>query len=703
MRWFAAAVLWPLPALAQNSGGDALLTVVVTPQRADAEPFDVPASVNIVRLGDETRAAVNLSETLDGIPGVLARDRQNYAQDLQISVRGFGTRAPFGIVGTRIYVDGIPATQPDGVGQVSHVNLDSASRVEVLRGPFSVLYGNASGGVIQVSTAEGTAPPTLETDLVTGGNGLLRGSLNLRGASGPLDYNADYTHFQTDGSRAHSGAKRESGNIRAGLALGGGTRLTLIANTVYLPEAEDALGLDRLQYETDPGQATPQAFDFNTRKTVEQTQAGVILDHDFSSAHALRVLLYYGQRDVEQFLAIPPGPQGNARHSGGVVDLANAYGGTDVRWSYRGTLGQGALNLAVGVTHDRLDSHRRGYNNFIGATTGVKGTLRRDEINTIYTLDPYVQAGWEFTPDAAVVAGLRRSQVRFDSVDRFITAANPDDSGSRSYTEVTPALGLRYRLTPASNFYAAYGEGFDSPTFAELTYQPSGAGGLNFALQPARTRNSELGYKWRGAAGVQVNAALFHADTRDEIVVANAQGGRTTYQNAGRSRRQGVEFDTAWQVNPSHQLQLAYTWLDSGFRDAFLTCAAACPAPNVTVDAGNRIPGVPRTQLFGEWRGGRETGWSATLDGRFLSRVAVNSTNTEFAPAYGLFGASVGYIWPYSTGRLRVYLRGDNLLDRTYVGSVIVNDTNGRFYEPGPTRTALAGLAWRWKIPSSTE
>src|SRR5581483_942357 len=108
-----------------------------------APTFDIGASIDRVDVqqADADRPGVNLSEVLAGVPGVLARDRQNYAQDMQLSVRGFGARSSFGIRGLRLYVDGIPATMPDGQGQLSNVDLGSAAAIEVLRGPFSALYG----------------------------------------------------------------------------------------------------------------------------------------------------------------------------------------------------------------------------------------------------------------------------------------------------------------------------------------------------------------------------------------------------------------------------------------------------------------------------------------------------------------------------------------------------------------------------------
>src|SRR5664279_3220534 len=210
-------------ALAQTAADPAstvLPSVVVTATRVEAAPFDVAASIDRVD-GDAVRsdrAQVNISESLGGVPGLLVRDRRNYAQDVQISVRGFGARSTFGIRGVRLYVDGIPATLPDGQGQITNVDLGSADRIEVLRGPFSALYGNSSGGVIQVFTEEGRGPPALGFSVAGGSDGALRFGAKASGASGGLGYVVSASDFRTDGYRDHSAVERRIGNVKLTVA-----------------------------------------------------------------------------------------------------------------------------------------------------------------------------------------------------------------------------------------------------------------------------------------------------------------------------------------------------------------------------------------------------------------------------------------------------------------------------------------------------
>lgn len=691
-----AAPAFAADATAPSEPKHDLPTVVVTATRTEQDPYEVPASIDSVDIGAESDTlGVNPSEYLGAIPGVLARDRQNYAQDEQISIRGFGSRSTFGVRGVRLYVDGIPATMPDGQGQVSHFNLDSAARVEVLRGPFSALYGNSSGGVIQLFTADGEEPPQFGFGLAGASYGTWRASANARGASGGFDWNLDLTHFQTDGYREHSRAKRESGNVKLGWKIGDGGKLTLLLNSVALPGAQDPLGLTRAQFEADPRGVAAVAEQFDTRKSVHQTQGGAVYEQDLGGGHSLRVLGYYGHREVEQYLAVPQSAQANPLHSGGVVDLGGDYGGTDARWTFKGELAGRPFEFAAGLAWDRQEQARHGYENFVGDALGVRGALRRNEIDTVRDFDQYAQASWRFAERWTLTAGLRHSEVRFDSADRYVTATNPDDSGKVEYRATTPVAGLLWRASDWANLYASYGKGLETPTFNELAYRADGRAGLAFDLVSARTRNGELGLKLRPAAGLEANLAVFRADTEDELAVATSAGGRTTYQNIGKARRDGVEVSLDWRFAERWRLQFAWTWLDATFRSPFTTCAGT-PCTPTPVAAGTRIPGIPKQDLHAGLDWGGERGWRASLGGDYVAAVAVNDLGSDRAPAYFVAAADLGYGFELPSGQLRAFLRVDNLFDRRYAGSIIVNDANGRYFEPAPGRTAMLGLRWTW-------
>jgi iron complex outermembrane receptor protein len=674
----------PLGALAQ-SPSPALGAVVVTATRTEVDAQQVPGSISRVdgadlRLG---RAQVNISEALGAVPGLQARDRQNYAQDVQLSMRGFGARASFGIRGLRLYVDGVPATQPDGQGQLSHVDLASAERIEVLRGPFSSLYGNSSGGVVQVFTEEGRGAPQLRLDTAAGSDGLLRFGVKASGNTGANDSGVGYvvsaSRFSTDGYREHSEARRVLANAKLTVRPHADGKLTLVANRVVLPGAQDPLGLTRAQWQANPRGVAPQALQFNTRKSMDQTQAGLVYEHHLSEAHALQFTVYGGQRGTQQFQAIPVAPQANPLHPGGVIDLNRDYGGGDLRWTWRTQLAAAPLTVVAGLAYDALREDRRGYENAVGSQLGVQGALRRNEHNRVHNFDQYLQAQWQPTARWTLHAGVRHSRVDFESEDHFVTAANPDDSGSARYSATLPAIGASFALNDAVSVYGAAGKGFETPTLNELSYRDGGLSGMNFALDAARSRSYELGLKARTAVLGEWTLALFRTDTDDEIVTRSNTGGRATFQNAGHTRRNGMEL--AWtQPLASHlRAQTALTVLDARYRDG--------------ANAGARMPGLAKTMFLTSLQWAPPQGWRGGVEWRALGRVAVNDQNSDAAGGYGVLGAFAGYVTRVGRWQLEGFVRGDNLLDKGYAGSVIVNEGNARFFEPAPGRNWLVGLS----------
>ncbi len=315
--------------------------------------LDVPASLTTVQVdADSNDLQANVTEVLGGIPGVAARDRQNFAQDTQLSMRGFGSRATFGVRGLRLYADGVPASMPDGQGQLSHFNLLGADRIQVMRGPFSALYGNSSGGVVQIWSSPGTEDFSARLRVAAGSYSENSYGAQLLGTAGLVDYNLSASRFETDGYRDQSAAKRDSVNLRLGFDTGESRSLAVVLNYLDIPEAQDPLGVTEAEWRADPRVTTSVATQFNTRKSVEQLQGGVVFEQKFSGNQTLHAMAYTGNRKVVQYLAIPTATQANALHSGGVVDLDTDYRGADLRWSWQGELLDRPLEITLGGNYD---------------------------------------------------------------------------------------------------------------------------------------------------------------------------------------------------------------------------------------------------------------------------------------------------------------------------------------------------------------
>jgi len=670
-----ALLLFAAPALAQEDA------VVVTATRTARPTLEVPASVDRIYADDisEGKAQVNLSESLGRVPGISVQNRQNYAQDLQIQSRGFGARSTFGVRGIRLVADGIPATMPDGQGQASTFDLTSAERIEVLRGPFSALYGNASGGVIAVDTQDGPREPTLESDFLLGSYQTKRGALRFGGQYGDANATGDASLFQSNGYRDHSWVRREQMNAKLKVTPSDDATFIVVANGLHQPDTQDPLGLTKAEKDANPRQATPNALLFNTKKTILQNQAGGTYQQKFG-AHRTEVMVYGGYRSIEQFLAIPLVNQNAATHSGGIVDLDRNYGGTALRWSY----GSSSVRLSAGVEYDLMNEKRKGYIN----NNGVGGALKRDEDNKVDSTGLYGQAEWWFAPSWALHGGLRRSSVRFSSEDHFIAAGNPNDSGAKTYHATTPLAGLLFRASETTSVYVNYGHGFETPTFLEIAYTNSGSG-LNFDLEASRSRHAELGIK-HVAPGVRYSAAVFGIRTENEIVVDQNTGGRATFKNVGHTRRTGFELGAEKVLGGGFDARLAWTYLKAVFEEGFNTVITTTNVV-VAVPAGATLPGTAKNQLYGELRYKQES-WFAKVEGLYRTRVATNDPNDEFADAFGVVNLVAGLTQRAAGWRVTEFARVDNVGDRNYVGSVIVNETNRRYYEPSPRRNMTVGI-----------
>ncbi|WP_218796474.1 TonB-dependent receptor PqqU [Klebsiella variicola] len=688
------ALLLPLIAAAQTADEQ---TMVVTAAPTTVSELDTPAAVSVVN-GDEMRQAaprVNLSESLGAIPGLQVQNRQNYAQDLQLSIRGFGSRATYGVRGLRIYVDGIPATMPDGQGQTSNIDIGSVDTIEVLRGPFSALYGNSSGGVINVTSQTGTQPPTVEASSYYGSFGTWHYGMKATGAVGDgshasdVDYTVSTNRFTTHGYRDHSGARKNLANARLGVRINDVSKLTLLLNSVDI-KANDAGGLTADEWRDNPRQS-PRGDQYNTRKNTRQTQAGLRYERQLSAQDDLSVMMYAGERETTQFQSIPRAPQLKPSHAGGVIDLTRHYQGIDTRLTHRGEL-LVPVTLTAGLDYENMSERRKGYENFVmvnGAPQyGEQGALRRNERNLMWNVDPYLQTQWQLTDKLSLDAGVRYSSVWFDSNDYYITPGNGDDSGDASYHKWLPAGSLKYALTDAWNVYLSAGRGFETPTINELSYRSDNQSGLNFGLKPSTNDTVEIGSKTRLGNGL-LTAALFQTNTDNEIVVDSSSGGRTSYKNAGKTRRQGMELGLDQQFGESWRLKAAWTWLDATYRT------------NVCDDAscnGNRIPGIARNMGYASFGYQPEQGWYAGSDIRYMSDIMANDENTAKAPSWTVVGLTTGYKWSYGRMDMDLFGRVDNLFDREYVGSVIVNESNGRYYEPAPGRNYGIGLNLAWRF-----
>ncbi|MDL2337991.1 MAG: TonB-dependent receptor [Pseudomonadota bacterium] len=674
-------------------------TVVVTGQRIKEASFDVPAAISAVTRETIENAGpqVNLSEVLNRVPGISILNRNNYSQDLQLSIRGFGARSTFGIRGVKVLVDGIPASMPDGQGQVSNVALSSVGRIEVLRGPLAQLYGNAAGGVVQMFTEDDALVPTATVNATLGRYGLWKVGTKLSTSTPGYGLTIDASEFRTDGFRPHSEAERRQLNARWQSQLTDDTHMSVVLNALDQPISQDPLGLNATQFRSHQAGTNPfyvAALAQNPRKDVHQEQLGTVIEHRLNDRTDLTGRLYIGSRKLDSALSLPISAQGSPTSSGGIVAFDRTYGGGAGQIAHRVPLGDGRqLKLTAGVEVETLHEDRQGYVN----TLGDRGALKRDEKNSVRSEDVYAQAAYDITSQWTVTAGARHSKVKFKSNDHYIAAGNPDDSGRLDFSATNPVFGVAWKVTPTFNTYANIGRGFETPTFNELSYRPNGLSGLNTGLSASRSRHAEVGAKWKYAGSQRLDVAVFDIETSDELVVDTNTGGRSTFKNAGRTSRRGIELSHIGQLSDTVRSTVSITALRARFDSDFISGTGTTP----NVFSGNRLPGTPERNLFAELAWSPTNAWggfSGAAEVVHTGKLYVNDTNTDAAPSSTVFNLRASFKQKFSGWEFSELIRVDNATNRYYAGSVIVNEGNSRFFETAMPRNWTLGVTAKYAL-----
>jgi len=675
----ASLPVWAEEAAVEDSTISA--PVVVTATRVEQSSFDLPMAIDLVKEEQiaDAQLQMTLSESLTRVPGVTAQSRNQFSQDPQISIRGFGARSSFGVRGIRIYVDGIPLSMPDGVGQPGVMDLAAARGIEVMRGPFSALYGSSSGGVINILTKNAPASPELSATTMFGSYDTRRQVLEAGSTIENLEYQIEASHYESDGYRDHSASKKDMATAKFRIHISEDTRLTALVNWFDQPETQDPLGLTKTEALNDPKSVWNRAVGANTRVERDHTQAGFNLEHRINQHNDISLVAYVGERSNLQFLSTGPISGGN--FPGRASQIERDFWGLDARWNNTGNLLDRPYKITLGASYGKMEDDRLDINTTNGV---INNTLNRDEKQTAWNSDQYAQAQWSVLDKLDLHAGVRHSKVQQEVVDH-LPLANGDGTGKVDYEKTTPVIGAIWKATSTLNLYANYGKGFETPTLIEIAFADTAGNGPNLDLKSSESDNYEVGAKAFLTANTLLNFALFKSDTEDEIVVLASSGGRTVYTNAGDTSRKGVEISLSSELPHNFGVNAAYTLLDAEFESG--------------ANAGNKIPATYHEQIYGEltWKH-PVSGFHLALEGRYNSKVYVDDINSDTAPSYTAFNLRSGFRQAYRGWTFDEFLRLENIFDKEYIGSIRVNDTNGRFYEPAPGRTWLIGIGANYRF-----
>ena len=676
IRLLAATALIPALASAQDNPAvsvDDLEEIVVQATRMSRPLDSVPAAISVVnqaqiQLG---RQQLGLDEALNRVPGVFMQNRYNFAQDLRVSIRGFGARSAFGIRGVKILVDGIPETLPDGQGQVDSIDLGAAQQIEVLRGPSSSYYGNASGGVISVTSERGPETPFANLRFSAGEYGAQKFQAKTGGQTERVNYFVSFSDSQIDGYREHSETENTQLSGRLEFDLGDRGSLLAVANYTDQPVSNDPGGINIAQAQADPRSARDRNLSFDGGEALEQTRLGFVYTLPVGEGSELQVRNYYVSRDFNNRLPF---------FGGGAVDLQRFFAGGGISYTQQGSLGGRPNRVVVGLDYDDQDDHRRRFNNDMG----VLGALSLDQDEHVTSTGLFIQDELSISDDVRLSFGVRVDQVEFDVGDRFL--GNGDDSGVRKLDDVSPMIGLLANLSPDVTVYGTYSTSFETPTTTEFA-NPSGAGGFNPLLEPQAATNLEVGLRGGVGSRTRYELAVFDIGVEDELIPYEipSSPGRDFFANAGRSNRTGLEATLISQPTDRIGVTLSYTYADFTFAD-FLD-------DNGNDYSGNRIPGTVEQLVFAELSYRHPAGWFGALDALHVGDQFANNANSVADGAYTLSNLRLGFDANRGGATFSPFVGVNNLFDQSYNSNIRLNAFGRRYYEPGPGRNIYAGVA----------
>lgn len=651
-------VFFTIGVQAQNQSALATITlseVALQAPKTETPRNQLPFSLSVQSVDEFQKIyqQLSLQEYLVAVPGLFTQNANNYAQDLRISLRGFGARAAFGIRGIKLIVDGIPETTPDGQGQLDNLPLGLLSSVEVLRGPSASLYGNASGGVLYLNTLDQLENETIQLQSRLGAYGFQSYQLNtsLKGEKTVALFHINRT--KTDGFRQYSGFEQTLFNAKIKHRFSSKSKLQLQLNYTDSPRAEDAGGITLEDTEADWSQARQRNVEYDTYESVNQFKSGLRWQQDWGDQWNLDTYGFYTFRDFYGKLPF---------ENGGIVDLTRNYYGFGSRLNYI----QDKHRWQIGIETAQQADQRDRYLNLKGA----QGSLSFSQLESFGSFGIYVldEVQWKKV--------LLRTSLRYDDLRLGADSVSED----QTYQVLNPSVGLSYEVAPQQRLFANFSSSFETPALSELSANPSGAEGLNLELETARALNYELG--WKGLwTKTRMEANVFFIESTNEILPYELEAfpGRSFYRNAGATQRWGVEVFGSYQWE-QWELQASMTQAQYRFTE------------NNTSE-GNTLPGIPNSQFFLQLGYTSLQNWQFQLTGEHIGSLYADTANSVQIEAFQKVRLQGGKTIALGNLELNLFAGINNIFDVRYFDNIRLNAFGGRYYEPAPGRNAFFGLS----------
>ncbi len=632
--------------------------VIVKSTRIDVNKKQAPLSVSVKNLLKNKNYSTksSFSDFTNLIPGIYTSSSNNFSQDLRISIRGFGARSAFGIRGVKLIVDGIPETTPDGQSQLDNLPLGLISNIEVIRGPSSILYGNSSGGVININTLSDNSLPYYKTSAVFGAY-----QYQSIQRTRVFDWNNSslvihYDKRRSNGYRDFSGYKSSILNLKYLRDLDEKNKIVWQINYTDSPYSKDAGGLKLSEVEDDRRQSRKNNFDYDTYEKVKHIKTGFSWRHLNDDNSSIDSYFFYQKRDFNSKLPF---------NYGGIIFLERDYYGIGTKYSKQFFSDNKSRTITLGIDFNNQHDDRKRFKNNLGE----KGD------NTFDQIEKFKSTGLYFINQTDYKSGLLfRYGLRYDD-NRIGT----DSEAFISLNRFNPSLGVSYSINDSNNIYFSTGTSFETPTLNELSNNPNG-NGLNKSLDPSSSINYEIG--WRNTtSNLMFEAIAYLINTDNEILPYELEQfpGKNFYRNVGSTRRYGIELSSQILFSNGN-LNLSYTNAKNTFSDFLLDGKDL---------KGLSLPGIPNQILDVELILNLSKRSTLLINNRLIGQLFADNLNETEVSSYNLLNVT------YSKqifNNSEIYLGVNNLFDVNYFDNIRINAFGKRYYEPAPKRNVHLGL-----------
>ncbi len=656
------------PLIAQQPTADTLKVndlapVTVTAYRLEMTDLATPLSMTSIgqRQLQTGTQQLALDEALMAVPGVFVQNGSNFAQDIRVSIRGFGARSQFGIRGVKILVDGFPESTPDGTAQVDAIDPGSLTGLTVIRSGTGGLYGNASGGSINFSTMKFNDEEWGETSQTIGSYGFQKSQIKLGGGkANKFLYSANTAFSSLDGYREHSANKNFL--VNTGFLIPVDSTMTIRGVMTYVnsPYAQDPGGLSTEDIEEDGRRKSNYDFSYyDTGENLWQLRMGVSIAKAFSKSHRVNASFFQTNRKFESYLIED------------AIKLHRSFTGGTVNYEYKTKPRRFNWNLNLDLDFELQNDDRKRFDNGGGEFGDEYANLT----------ESFSSAGFfaiqklELNEQIILLSSLRYDRIFINVDDKFPGNNNADDLQD-DFHALNPTLGISILSTPNSNIFLNFGSNFETPTLLEL------AQAEDKNLKPQRSQSYELGYKFYIAEKkLRIEPTIFLINLKDEIVRTTDNTGNNAFRNVGSSTRRGIEFALAGQFSKHLNCSFNFNFYDFVFED-------------YGDFDGNKMPGIPRLM----------SGAMATYTGieklvlilgtNWVGKVYTNFNNSDATAPYFYGFVRASYSFKLKSNDFEWSGGINNLFNDAYNANIRIN--SGSPYEPAPLINFYTGLKFRF-------